>query len=165
MANPRPLTEIVTNLESLLAVHEERQAFHAEQARHHEEQRSRHAAEIETITRKLATFRAALSEAEDLPEPLSLERTAPGPSSPKLARGAKVYLARLVAEVVEDKPAGEPFGISAVTEEVNRRYRDHLRRPFEPSQVSNVLRWMLRTDRLLSVQKGRPFHEALYTKA
>ena len=163
MANPLPLTEIVTNLESLLAVHEERQAFHAEQARHHEEQRSRHAAEIETITRKLATFRAALSEAEDLPAPLSLETAAPEP--PKLARGAKVYLARLVAEVVEDQPAGEPFGISAVTKEVNRRYRDYLRRPFEPSQVSNVLRWMLRTDRLLSVEKGRPFHEALYTKA
>jgi hypothetical protein len=164
MAKPLSLTEIVTSLESRLAVHEERQAFHAEQARHHEEQRSRHAAEIETVTRKLATFRAALSEAEDLPGPLSLETAAPQPPSSKLAPGAKVYVARLVAQVVEDQPAGEPFGISAVTAEVNRRYRDHLRRPVEPRQVSNVLRWMLRTDRLLSVRKGKPSHEALYVK-
>jgi hypothetical protein len=165
MANPLSLTEIVTSLESRLAVHEERQAFHAEQARHHEEQRSRHAAEIETITRKLATFRAALSEAEGLPEPLPLETAALEPPSHKLAPGAKVYLARLVAQVVEDRQAGEPFGISAVTAEVNRHYRDHLRKPVEPSQVSDVLRWMLRTGRLLSVRKGRPFHEALYAKA
>ena len=69
-----------------------------------------------------------------------------------------------MTRVVEDKPAGEPFGISAVTREINQRYRDHLRKPVEPSQVSGVLRWMLRTGRIRSVQKGRPFHEALYTR-
>jgi hypothetical protein len=78
--------------------------------------------------------------------------------------GGKVYIARLVTRVVEDKPSGESFGISAVTREVNQRFQDHLRKPVEPSQVSVVLRWMLRTRRIRSVQKGRPFHEALYAR-
>jgi hypothetical protein len=146
------LTAIVSNLEARLA-------FHQEQARHHEEQRSKHEADIETISRKLATFKAALFEAESLTDLLPL--AAPGPAP---APGGKVYIARLVTQVVGDKPAGEPFGISAVTREINQRFRDHLRKPVEPSQVSVVLRWMLRTGRIRSVQKGRPSHEALYTR-
>lgn len=157
MASNLPLTEIVTDLEARLA-------FHQEQARHHEEQRNRHQAEIETISRKLATFRAAISEAESLPELGPLPgRTAESPSS-KPHPGGKVYTARLVASVLKDHPAGEPFGISTITQEINRRYRDHLSKPIKPRQVSVVLRWMLRTGRIRSVQKGRPFHEALYRK-
>ncbi|HKI02205.1 MAG TPA: hypothetical protein VKK31_09505 [Thermoanaerobaculia bacterium] len=157
------LEEIVASLESSLAVHQERQAFHAERVRQHEEQRAHHAAEIETVTRKLATFKAALSEAADLPAPLS-----PAPPEPPPARkgpGGKVYVSRLVARVIEDKKAGEPFGISAITEEVNRRYRDDLRQPVKPRQVSGILRWMLRTARIRSLREGRPFHEALYVRA
>lgn len=149
------LAAIVTDLESRLA-------FHQEQARHHEEQKSRHEAEIETISRKLATFRAALSEVESLHEILPVASPEPRPADP--LPGGKVYIARLVTRVLEDQPAGEPFGISAVTQEVNRRYREHLRQPIESRQVSVVLRWMLRTGRIRSVQKGRPFHEALYTR-
>jgi hypothetical protein len=160
MAPNFPLAEIVTDLEARLA-------FHQEQARQHEEQRARHEAEIETISRKLTTFKAALSEAESLPE------LGPLPGSPKmgaesssdeLVPGGKVYTARLVANVLADHPAGEPFGTSMVTQEINRRYRDHLPKPIKTRQVSVVLRWMLRTGRIRSVQKGRPFHEALYVK-
>lgn len=160
MAPNLPLAEIVTDLEARLA-------FHQEQARHHEEQRARHEAEIETISRKLSTFKAAISEAESLPElgplPGRPGKTVESPSG-ELVPGGKVYTARLVANVLADQPAGEPFGISTVTKEINRRYRDYLSRPIKARQVSVVLRWMLRTGRIRSFQKGRPFHEALYTK-
>ena len=155
---------MASDLAAIVAALESRLAFHQEQARHHEEQKSRHEAEIETISRKLATFKAALSEAESLPELGPLPgRTAESPS-PELFPGGKVYTARLVARVLEDQPAGEPFGISTVTQEINRRYRDHLSKPIKTRQVSVVLRWMLRTGRIQAVQKGRPSHEALYTK-
>jgi hypothetical protein len=157
MAPNLPLAEIVTDLEARLA-------FHQEQARHHEEQRARHQAEIETISRKLSTFKAALSEAESLPELGPLPGRTEESSPADLIPGGKVYTARLVARVLEDHPAGEPFGISTVTQEINRRYRDHVSKPITPGQVSVVLRWMLRTGRIHAAQKGRPFHEALYTK-
>jgi hypothetical protein len=157
MAPNLPLAEIVTDLEARLA-------FHQEQARHHEEQRARHETEIETISRKLSTFRAAIAEAESLAELGPLPGTTVASSSADLVPGGKVYTARLVANVLADQPAGEPFGISTVTQEINRRYRDHLSKPIKTRQVSVVLRWMLRTGRIHAVQKGRPFHEALYTK-
>ena len=163
MKSLQPLEEIVASLESSLAVHQERQAFYAEQVRQNEEQRARHAAEIETITRKLAAFKAALSEAADLPA--SFSPAAPEPSPVKKGPRGKVYLSRLVTRVVEDKPPGEPFGITAVTEEVNRRYHGDLPQPAETRQVSGILRWMLRTDRIRAVREGRPFHEALYERA
>jgi hypothetical protein len=151
-----------SDLAAIVATLESRLAFHQEQARHHEEQKSKHEGEIETISRKLATFKAALSEVESLHE--ILPASTPEPRSADPLPGGKVYIARLVTRVVEDQPAGEPFGISAVTQEVNRRYREHLRQPIDPRQVSVTLRWMLRTGRIRSFQKGRPFHEALYTK-
>jgi len=153
------MTAMASDLAAIVANLESRLAFHQQQARHHEEQRSKHDADIETISCKLATFKAALSEVESLTDLLPLAAPEPPP-----APGGKVYTARLVTRVVEDRPAGEPFGISAVTREVNQRFRDHLRKPVEPSQVSGVLRWMLRTGRIRSVQKGRPFHEALYAR-
>ncbi len=161
------ITAMASDLAAIVAALESRLAFHQEQARHHEEQKSRHEAEIETISRKLGTFKAALSEAESLPElgPLpGFPKIGAESSSADLVPGGKVYTARLVASVLADQPAGEPFGISTVTQEINRRYRDHLSKPIKPRQVSVVLRWMLRTGRIHAVQKGRPFHEALYTK-
>ena len=157
MAPNLPLTEIVTDLEARLV-------FHQEQARHHEQERVRHEAEIETISRKLSTFKAALAEAESLADLAPLPGKAEEPSPVDLIPGGKVYTARLVANVLEAHPAGKPFGISTVTQEINRRYRDHLAKPIEPRQVSVVLRWMLRTGRIHSFRQGRPFHEALYTK-
>lgn len=157
MASNLPLAEIVTDLEARLA-------FHQEQARHHEQERARHEVEIETISRKLSTFRAAISEAESLPDLSPIPGMTEERSSTDLVPGGKVYTARLVARILEDHPAGEPFGISAVTQAVNRRYRDHLSKPIKPRQVSVVLRWMLRTGRIRSVRKGRPSHEALYVK-
>jgi len=156
MTSSLPLKEIVTDLEARLA-------FHQDQARHHEEQRARHEAEIETISRKLSTFRAALAEAESMPELGPLPGTIESPSAEPIP-GGKIYTARLVANVLKDHPAGEPFGISRVTQEINRRYQDHLSRPIKPRQVSVVLRWMLRTGRIHSVQKGWQSHEALYVK-
>lgn len=156
MASNLPLAEIVTNLETRLASHQE-------QARHHEEQRALHEAEAETISRKLATFRAAIAEAESLPELGPLPSASESPSD-ELIPGSKVFTARLVARVVESQPAGEPFGISAVTQAIHQRYGDHLPKPISPRQVSGVLRWMLRTGRIQSLRKGRPSHEALYTR-
>lgn len=149
MASSLTLSEIIASLEKQIASHKEREAFH-------EEQRAKHVAEAEALSRKLETFRTAEAEAgEGIPA---------GDAARSQAEDGKVYISRLVSWVIEGMGAEETFGISAVTAEVNRRYKDRLPQPVEPGQVSVVLRWMLRTGRLRSVQKGRPFHEALYKK-
>lgn len=160
MPSQRSLSEIVKALESHLAFHREREAFYGGQIRELEEQRAHHAEQVATLSRKLETLKAAAAEAEEIAESVLPE---PPPAPPPAARG-RVFIARLVAQVIEEKKDGEPFGISAVTAEVNQRYRDYLRHPVDPRQVSVVLRWMMRTGRLRIVQKGRPFHEALYVK-
>ncbi|HEV2852112.1 MAG TPA: hypothetical protein VHC97_04840 [Thermoanaerobaculia bacterium] len=165
MASPRSLSEIVTALESTLAFHREREAFYGGQLRELEEQRAHHAEQIATLSRKLETLKTAAAEVEEIAERvLPASPPSPPPAAPDPAPAGKVYIARLVTRIVEEKKGGEPFGISAITAEVNQRYRDRLRHPIDRRQVSVVLRWMLRTGRLRSVQKGRPFHESLYVK-
>ena len=48
--------------------------------------------------------------------------------------------------------------------EINHRYGYRLRRPVKPKLVSIVLRRLAATGRLQEVRKGRPHHEALYSR-
>lgn len=161
MASDVSLTQIVATLETQLAAHREREAFHKEQEAQHRQRREDHAAEIEALSRKLEMFKAAIREAEDLAS-RGLPLSSASPPSPDSDEGRKISLARMVAQVIETKGADEAFGISAITAEVNRRYRARFKKPVDPRQVSVVLRRMLREGRLRSVREGRPFHEALY---
>lgn len=154
------LSQIVSVLEAKLAVCQEKVAYHAEQERKHREERERYDGELTALKGTLEAFQSAAAQAVEL----AGERLARAALPPEEAGGGKLPIAKMVARVLELRDRGEPFGVTAVTEAVNQRYRNRLREPVESRQVSVVLRWMLRTKRLRSVRKGRPFHEALYTK-
>jgi hypothetical protein len=70
----------------------------------------------------------------------------------------------MVTKIVESWPVGQPFGTTAITNEINRRYRDRLRKPAGSRMVSLHLRRLLATGEVASVREGRPFHEALYVR-
>ncbi len=71
----------------------------------------------------------------------------------------------MVTLVVESWPAGEPFGTAAIASEIATRYRDRLRKGVDPRMVSVHLRRLLASDKLVSIRKGKPHHEALYARA
>jgi hypothetical protein len=157
------LNRIIATLEGQLAAHREKEAFHSEQEALHRQRREDHAAEIEALSRKLEMFQAALLEATELAS-RGLAVAAASPPPPDPDEGRKISLSRMVLRAIETKGMDESFGISAITAEVNRRYRSRFKKPVDPRQVSVVLRRMLRERKLRSVRKGRPFHEALYAR-
>ncbi|MEA2602944.1 MAG: hypothetical protein QOF89_3936 [Acidobacteriota bacterium] len=156
------LSSLLENLEAQIATHREREAFHAQREAHHRQHREQHAAELETLTRNLETLRGAAGTAMELasrPGIPVLPVTAPDPDP-----GRKPRLSRMVALVVKGWPVGQPFGTSAVTDEVARRYRDRLRRLPDPRMVSMHLRRLLAAGEIESIEEGRPHHEALYSR-
>jgi len=155
--------EIVSRLEAQIAFHQEREGFHAAREAAHREERGRHAAELETLTRSLESLKAAGTTAASLAS-RSLPST-PAPPPPDPDAGRRISLMRMVTRVVEALGPEEVFGPRAVTEEVNRRYRDRLRRPVPERLVSVNLRRLLDAGELRSIRKGRPHHEALFARA
>jgi hypothetical protein len=164
MTTDAPLSAILANLEAQIAQRRELEAFHAQQETHHGQQRQLHAAELEVLTKNLETFRAAAAAALDLADRPGTSTLASATPAPDPDPGRKPRLSRMVALIVESWPAGQPFGVSNVTAEVNRRYRERLRKGADPRMISVHLRRLLAADRLTAVQPGRPHHEALYAR-
>ncbi len=71
---------------------------------------------------------------------------------------------RLVMLAVNSPDLEEPFGPYAAAAEVNRRFKDHLRKPVGPRTASDVLRRMLALDEIELVRKGTANREALYRR-
>jgi hypothetical protein len=156
------LGEILAKLEEQIAFHREQEAAAARQEAVFRERRTGHAAELEALTQNLAALKAAAATAIEL-----ANRSVPGLSGlepPDPDAGRRVPLPRMVARVLENLPATVPFGTTKVTAELNRRYKERLRRPVQSRLVSIVLRRLLIAGKLRSVREGRPHHEALYLK-
>jgi hypothetical protein len=50
--------------------------------------------------------------------------------------GRRIMVSKLVGRVVDRMGKGETFGAARVAAEVNRRYREHLRRPVGARTIS-----------------------------
>ncbi len=163
-----PMEAIVARLEAQIAHHREREAFHAEQGAYHGEQQALHAAELAALTStldafKTSTAKAAELAARDIAAPV-LSPAEPLRAATSMDIGRKPSLTRMVERVIESRPPDEAFGTNYITAEINHRYGDRLRRPIKPKLVSIVLRRLAATERLREVRKGRPHHEALYSR-
>lgn len=157
----RSIAEVLKSLESRTAERERQVAYHAEQEILHSERKKALAAELEELRRQLEALRgavAALDQADRRPSPAALPESA----AEDLGSASHPKVARMVEKVVETKREGESFGSEALTEEVNRRFGDRLRKPLDARQVSGVLRRLVRKNRLDLVRRGRPHQEALY---
>ena len=158
----RSIAEIVDSLERQVAFYREREAFHAQQEAYQREQRSAYAAELETVTRHLEAFRAAAEAAVPLAD-RAVTPVAPAPEE-DFGSASRPKLGRMVGKVLADLGKHQPFGLTLVTAEVNRRFGERLRRPVDERQVSVVLRRLQRAGKLHLVRRGRPHWEALYSR-
>lgn len=163
MTTNRTVAELVASLESQLAFYRDNEELHAKQEAFHREQRSLHGAEREKIERALEAFGAAVTGALTLAE-RTLARSAPDDGGADLGSASNPRLGKMVELILAGKGADERFGPVGLSQEMNRRFANRLRRPVDARQISVVLRRLRRLGRIHLVRKGRPHWEALYSR-
>jgi hypothetical protein len=162
MSRNLSVAQMLANLEARVTFHQERRAFHAEQEAQHREQLAFHDAELKKVQERFEAFKAAADAAAELATPPTQEMPREPEEIPYF--GNRPMLSRLVARVAEAQPEGESFGARAIAGEVNRRYRDVLKKPATPALVSVALRRLAAAGRLRQVRPGRALYEAQYAK-
>jgi hypothetical protein len=159
---------VLEQLEAQIAFHREQEALHAEKEEAHRGQRSFHAAELERITRHFEEFKAVAGPALELARQALERRKAtephPEPEEVETFYGKRPMVSRLVARVVDGKPADAAFGATEVAAEVNRRFGRSLDWAVDARAASVTLRRMERAGHIHLVRQGRAFHESLYSK-
>jgi hypothetical protein len=162
------VTEILTNLQTQMSFHREREAFHAEQEVFHREQRALHAAEYEAIARGYEAFKASADLVGEIAARSAVPVPAPAPEEKKPEEersvGKPALRSQLVAQVIAELPAGEVFNASRLASEVNRRFGKTLPKPADARLASAALRRLYANGRVRLVKKGTSHHEALYSR-
>jgi hypothetical protein len=167
VTNPRSIDEVLARLQEQVDFHTERERFHAAQEEQHREQRGVHAAALEEARRRLEAFRAAAEDALDLAARNVVPSRRPAQVDLKevdLWSLARPKVGRMVTLILESKAPDERFGPNEMSDEVNERFRDRMRRSVDPTQMSVVLRRLHRRGRIHLVREGRPYQEALYVR-
>jgi small-conductance mechanosensitive channel len=166
MSTAYSVAEILAKLEERIAHHQQQADFHAQQEIHHREQNAVHLAELKKVREHFEAFKTSALPAAEL-----VEQIAPPPQPVKEEVeddrefiGKRIMASRLVARVAERMADGVTFGSREVAAEINRRYRDKLRRPIDARAVAVTLRRLQAAGRLHLVRPGRSNHQALYTK-
>jgi hypothetical protein len=165
MSSKLSVEEVLANLERRAVFHREQEAFHAQKAAQHQAEQAHHAAELEKVLQSLEAFRAVVSVAVDLAQPVQKPaEPAAEIEEADLPAPGRLMVGRLIRLVVDRPGLAEPFGATAVAAEANRRFAAHLRQPIQSRTASDVLRRMLGEGRLQVSRKGKALHEALYVR-
>jgi hypothetical protein len=162
MSSHLSVSEILTKLEARIASHREKAAFHIQQEAQHREQGVFHTAELEKVTSHYEAFKVTAATAAGLAQEAAPPRNGGGEEEKDL--GPRPMASKLIARAVEHLPAGESFGPTRVAAEVNRRYRDRLRKPVQVRTVAVTLRRLSDAGRIRRVREGKAHHESLFTK-
>jgi hypothetical protein len=160
------LESILSSLEAQIAHHREQAALHAEREEIHRDRKAEHEAELEQLVQNFEAFKASAASAVELASRLPLTPPVPSAPPPPVDDLPPVTLSfnKLVARVVADRAAGEPFGPRVIGEEVNRRFARRLKKPLDLRQVSVSLRWLVADGRIRKLETGRPHHESRYVR-
>lgn len=159
--------EMLDNLERKIALHREQAALHAREEELHRGQRVLHEAELETATKYYEALKAAAVPAAEMALPPSVEPAAPTTaeeSEDDAQAGLHLRLNDFIARILESRSGSEPFGPTAMTEEINRRFRSRLDKEADVRSVSAALRRMSKKNQVHLVREGRAYSEALYAK-
>jgi hypothetical protein len=158
--------ELLETLERKIAFHREQAALHAREEELHHSQRTLHEAELESATRHFEALEAAALPAAEvaLSAPDHTPAVLPGPEEDDEDVGSNPPLRALISRILKDRTDGEPFGPTAITAEINRRFRDRLDQDADVRNVSAALRRMCRKRQIQAVREGRSYREALYAK-
>ena len=165
MSSKLSIAEVLVDLEAQIAELEKQDAFHAEREEFHRGQRSDCAGRLAKIRTKYETFQAAASEVAEVVRKKA-PAPPPSPPSPILPEDTEVRTAvsKLVAQVVAGKREDERFTASELAVEINRRFPKSLRQPASARPVAMALRRLADQGQAREVEKGKPFHEAVYAK-
>jgi hypothetical protein len=167
MSTHLSVAEIFRKLEERMKLHEERAAFHSQQEVHHREQSAFHAAELQKVREHFEAFKASALAAADLAQESG---SLPSPDKEEEADdlrdliGRRIMVSKLVSRVVDRMGEGETFGAARVAAEVNRRYREHLRRPVSARAVSVTLRRLRDAGEVRAVREGKASQESIYVR-
>lgn len=156
MSSKLSIAEVLVDLEAQIAELEKMDAFHAEKEEFHRRQRADCASRLAKIRKKHETFQAAASEVAEVVRdrpPAALED-----------RGVPATVSKLAAQLVSAKRQDERFTASDLAAEINRRFPKSLRQPAAPRPVAMALRRLAGQGEIREVEKGKPFHEAVYVK-
>ncbi len=158
----RSVSDLLADLTAKIVFHQREEKLCAEQEEHFRERRSFHAAELERATRTHEALQAAVAAAEDIaPLPVPVSAEAPAED---LGSRARPKLTRMIDLVLANLPPDAPIGARQIAAEVNRRFAAHLRKPADLEQVALTLKRRADAGRLHRLRRGRPYHEALYTR-
>jgi hypothetical protein len=153
------IAEVLVDLEAQIAELEKQDAFHAEREEFHREQRADCAGKLAKIRTKYEAFQAASSEVEEV-----VRKRISAPSAADEDTGVRSTVSRLAAQIVGGKREDERFTASELAEEINRRFPKSLREPAAARPVAIALRRLSNQGEAREVEKGKPFHEAVYAK-
>jgi hypothetical protein len=132
----------------------------------HREQKAYCGAELAKVLLRYEAFKAAATEAGELmgrvPEVARPSRQVREAEPEGLAGPA--MQSRFIAKIVEEREPGEAFGATAITQEVNSRFRQRLKRPIDKRLVAVNLRRLCEHGRLRRLRDGTAYHESLYTR-
>lgn len=159
MSSKLSIAEVLVDLKAQIAELEKQDAFHAEREEFHRRQREDCASRLETIRKKYETFQAAASEVAEVVR----DRAPARPAAPEDS-GVPTTVSKLVARIVAGKREDERFTASELAMEINRRFPKSLRQPAVPRPVAMALRRLADLGEAREVEKGKPFHEAVYAR-
>jgi len=160
MSRQLSVARILGELEERIEHHRSQEAFHAAQVAFHQEQQARHAAELAVARERHQTFQAAADSAGEL---VARPREVPAVDD-SMPGGKWAVLSTLVARIVATKGPIEPFGATAITEEIDERWGSRLKRRVDPRSVAAKLRRMARIGLIHQLREGRSHHESLYSR-
>lgn len=159
MSSKLSIAEVLVDLKAQIAELEKLDAFHAEKEEFHRGQRADCATRLAGIRKKYEAFQAAASEVAEVVR----ERPPAPPAAPE-DQGVRTTVSKLAARVVAGKREDERFTASGLAAEINRRFPKSLRQPAVPRSVTMALRRLIDQGQVREVEKGKPFHEAVYVK-
>lgn len=162
MSTKLSIAEILAKLEARVEFHRRQASHHSAQEAWHRDQSAHHSAELEKVLARFEAFRATATEAADL----AVESVMPRPAGQMddLPPGRKFTKSKLIQRVVQDQEEGTPFNATQIAAEVNRRFRERLKRPVDKRVVGTALRRLRDLGEIREVQAGRSFHEAKYSR-
>lgn len=168
MSSELSVAQVLAKLEAQMAYHRERESHHGERESFHQEKRAHHAAEYETVAHHYDAFKATAGAAAEIAVRATVPALPPPePPSPELEDEEPPDIrqsSRLVARAAAQWPVGEPFTATQIAAEVNRLYPRELRQPVVPRLAATALRRLCSHGRIRLVQRGVPYHEAVYSR-
>jgi hypothetical protein len=159
------IQEVLANLEKEMAFHKEQAEHHAEREVFHRAQHASHTTEYETVAKHYEAFKATAGAAAEIAARAAAKnppKPEPPPAPP--APVTKKPPSKLVSRLLKELPAGETITPSWIAAEVNRRYRNELKKPLSIPTASTILRRLLADRRVRLVQSGSAHLQAVYTK-